>query len=136
MSWNGVKKQTNIEDIKAWCEEMGIQDYTINSKGEIDVNDCVEFKYRSHNDFKELPYKFGMINGFFSLDKCKNLISLKNCPNYIKFSFAITTVNITTYFLGIYFRESKYLLLLQSKKSHKISGQFLSEIKSQLFTLK
>ena len=87
MSWNGVKKQTNIEDIKAWCEEMGIKDYTINSKGEIDVNDCVEFKYNSHNDFKELPYKFGMINGFFSLDKCKNLISLKNCPNYINFSF-------------------------------------------------
>ena len=83
MSWNGVKKQVNktdIEAIESWCDEMGIQNYTINSKGEIDVNDCIEFEFKTNNDFKELPYKFGTVTGYFSLDGCKKLISLKNCP--------------------------------------------------------
>ncbi len=80
MSWKGVKNQTNIENIKAWCEEMGIENYTINSKCEIDVDDDVMLM---DNDFKELPYKFGRVTGYFSLESCKNLISLKNCPEVI-----------------------------------------------------
>ena len=90
MSWNGVKKQTlkvDIEAIEAWCDEMGIQNYIINSKGEIDVNDCIEFEFKTNNDFKELPYKFGTVTGYFSLDGCINLISLKNCPTKIEDSF-------------------------------------------------
>ena len=84
MSWTGVKKQSNTTTIKAWCEEMGIQYYTINDKDEIDVDACVNLDNR---DFKELPYKFGKVTGYFSLDNCKNLISLKNCPDYIEMSF-------------------------------------------------
>ena len=78
MNWSGVKKQTNIENIKAWCEEMGIENYTINSKGEIDVDGHVNLRNKK---FKELPYKFGRVNGYFILQNCRNLISLKNCPN-------------------------------------------------------
>ena len=61
-AWSGVKKQTSIdiEVIESWCEEMGIQNYTINSKGEIDVDGEVDLR---HNIFKELPYKFGKVNG-------------------------------------------------------------------------
>ena len=81
MSWNGVKNQTNIENIKDWCEEMGIQNYTINSKGEIDVNGYVDL---SRKNFKELPYKFGKVEGFFDVGDNQNLISLKNCPTYVK----------------------------------------------------
>ena len=84
MSWNGVKKQSYKQEIKSWCEEMGIENYTINSKGEIDVNSRVGLRY---NDFKELPYKFGRVDGYFSLSGCKNLISLKNCPNHVRGSF-------------------------------------------------
>ena len=80
MSWNGVKKQVNKVEIEAWCDEIGIENYIINSQGEIDVDGDVILDYR---DFEELPYKFGTINGYFSLGGCKNLISLKNCPNYI-----------------------------------------------------
>ena len=86
MSWSGVKKQTNIENIKAWCDEMDIRNYTINSKGEIDVDGYVNLRF---NDFEELPYKFGKVNGFFSLEGCENLTSLKNCPNYIEGSFDV-----------------------------------------------
>ena len=79
-AWSGVKKQSLKADIEAWCEEMGIERYTINSKGEIDVDGSVwlDKKY-----FKELPYKFGIVDSKFSLSGNKNLTSLKNCPDYV-----------------------------------------------------
>ena len=80
MSWNGVKKQSNIENIKSWCEEMGIENYTINSQGKIDVDGGVDL---ANKDFEELPYKFGKVTGFFTLMNNKNLTSLKNCPDYV-----------------------------------------------------
>ena len=80
MSWKGVKKQSNIENIKTWCDEVGIKNYTINSQGEIDVDGGVDLM---NKDFKELPYKFGRVNNVFSLSGNRNLISLKNCPNFV-----------------------------------------------------
>ena len=85
MSWSGVKKQTNKAEIESWCEEMGIENYTINSQGEIDVDGDVGLSCR---DFKELPYKFGTINGFFTLSTNKELTSLKNCPYYVRGYFS------------------------------------------------
>ena len=85
MSWKGVKKQSLKSDIEAWCEEMCIQNYTINFKGEIDVDGNVELDSR---DFKELPYKFGKVNGYFSMTSNENLTSLKNCPNCVDRWFA------------------------------------------------
>ena len=85
-AWSGVKKHTNNAEIEAWCEEMGIENYTINSKGEIDVDGNVHLEY---SEFEELPYKFGKVEGYFYLEGCKNLISLKNCPDYVNVSFDI-----------------------------------------------
>ena len=84
MSWSGIKKQSIKVEIEAWCEEMGIKRYTINSQGEIDVDDNVIFR---GSNIKELPYKFGTVMGQFNLSNCKNLISIKNCPNLIDGSF-------------------------------------------------
>ena len=86
-AWSGVKKQSLKQEIEAWCEEMGIENYTINSKGEIDVDGNVDL-YMDDKGFKELPYKFGMVDGYFSLSDNKNLISLKNCPDYVKRYFS------------------------------------------------
>ena len=80
MSWSGVKKQTNNAEIEAWCEEMGIKNYTINSQGEIDVDGDVSF---TNCNIKELPYKFGTVRGWFTLAYNKNLKSLKNCPDHV-----------------------------------------------------
>ena len=80
MSWNGVKKQVNKVEIEAWCEEMGIENYTINSQGEIDVDGSVEL---SRTNLKELPYKFGTVTGYFNIGDNRNLTSLKNCPNKV-----------------------------------------------------
>ena len=85
MSWSGVKKQTNNANIGAWCDEMGIENYTINSQGEIDVNGDVYF---TNSNIKELPYKFGKVDENFSLQNCKNLTSLKNCPDCVGDSFS------------------------------------------------
>ena len=85
MSWNGVKKQSHEQEVKSWCEEMEIENYTINSKGEIDVNGNGVLRYQK---FEELPYKFGTVNGNFDVDNCKNLISLKNCPNIVRGYFS------------------------------------------------
>ena len=85
MSWKGIKQTINIEDTQAWCEKMDIKDYTINFKGEIDVEGDV---YLRHNTFEELPYKFGRVTGFFTLMDNKNLTSLKNCPDYVIELFA------------------------------------------------
>ena len=85
MSWNGVKKQSLEQEIKSWCDEMGIKNYTINSQGEIDVNGDVNLRDK---DFKELPYKFGKVDRYFLLEGCENLISLKNCPNRVEGFFS------------------------------------------------
>ena len=84
-AWSGVKKHTNNVEIEAWCEEMGIKRYTINDKGEIDVDTNVML-YKK--DLKELPYKFGRVNSSFDIGSNQNLTSLKNCPNYVRDSFA------------------------------------------------
>ena len=39
-------------------------------------------------NIKELPYKFGKVNGFFSLTYNLNLTSLKNCPDSVGEYFA------------------------------------------------
>ena len=78
MSWKGIKRQSNNANIKVWCDEMDIGNYTINFKGEIDVDGGVNLDGR---DIKELPYKFGRVKGFFNVYGCKNLISRKNCPH-------------------------------------------------------
>ena len=79
-AWSGVKKQSYEQEIKSWCDEMGIKNYTINSQGEIDVDDDVILVGTT---FKELPYKFGKVNGFFEIENNSKLTSLKNCPNYV-----------------------------------------------------
>ena len=78
MSWSGVKKQSIKADIEAWCESVGIENYTINSQGEIDVDGNVSLSGIRDFDFEELPYKFGKVNGYFTLAYNKNIISLRN----------------------------------------------------------
>ena len=87
-AWSGVKKQSLKADIEDWCEDMGIENYIINDKGEIDV-EGTEGVWLNNKDIKELPYKFGKVGGYFSLSDNKNLTSLKNCPYFVGGSFDV-----------------------------------------------
>ena len=87
-AWSGMKQHALKADIEAWCEGMGIENYTINDKGEIDVDGGVYFNRSTFNTFEELPYKFGKVRGNFSLSHCKNLTSLKNCPYFVERDFS------------------------------------------------
>ena len=89
-AWSGVKQQSLKSDIEAWCEEMKIRNYTINSQGEVDVKGDVDLRSK---DFEELPYKFGRVNNMFSLSSCENLTSLKNCPDYVGGFFGCSSCN-------------------------------------------
>ena len=86
MSWKGVKQVVIAENIKAWCDEIGIDNYTINSQGEIDVDGSVYLNYKL-GGLEELPYKFGRVSGDFNMSYNGNIKSLKNCPNFIGDSF-------------------------------------------------
>ena len=84
-AWSGVKQQVSKAEIEAWCEEMGIGNYTINDKGEIDVDDDVWLanQWLVSKRIKELPYKFGSVSGYFNISLNNSLISLKNCPHEV-----------------------------------------------------
>ena len=84
-AWSGVKKHTNNANIEAWCDKIGIKKYNINDEGKIDVEGNVNL---NKSNFKELPYKFGNVSGWFDLSECKNLISLKNCPDKVGLYFS------------------------------------------------
>ena len=66
----------NHADIHRVCKEYGIENYTINSDGSIDVNDDV---YLFRKNLTELPLKFNRVTGGFY---CNNnqLTSLEGSP--------------------------------------------------------
>ncbi len=53
--------EQKIHDI---CKKYNIKDYTINPDGSIDVLGNVSL---SNNELTELPLKFNIVEGFFSL---------------------------------------------------------------------
>ena len=86
-AWGGVKKQTHNAEIETWCKANNIENYTINSQGEIDVDSNVFIDSKIFNDI-ELPYKFGKVDGNFSLYIVTKLTSLKNCPDIVTNKFS------------------------------------------------
>ena len=68
----------NSELIKQ-LEEFGIENYTINSDGTIDVDGDVNLHRR---DLCKLPFKFGKISGYFTCSD-NNLTKLEGCPKEV-----------------------------------------------------
>ena len=79
--------------IRAWLDEHNIKNYTINSKGEIDVNGRVDLRVY---DFEAFPsyIQFGTVKGdFYWHDK---IASLKGAPRKVEKSFFCDYANLTT----------------------------------------
>jgi len=71
------------EDIQAICKRYGIENYTINEDGSIDVDDNV---YMMHRQIDKLPLKFRNVTGSFNCARNK-LTTLKGCPISVDDSF-------------------------------------------------
>ena len=79
--------------IRAWLDEHNIKNYTINSKGEIDVNGRVDLRVY---DFEVFPsyIQFGTVKGdFYWHDK---IASLKGAHRKVEKSFFCDYANVTT----------------------------------------
>ena len=67
---------TDRDEIKKWLDKYGIENYTINDDGSVDVDGDVDLSKRKLN---KILVKFRIVTGLFS---CADnvLTSLENCP--------------------------------------------------------
>ena len=74
------------------CKKYGIENYTINDDGSIDVNGDVSLSY---DGLTELPLRFNRVTGYFDCN-FNQLNSLKGCPRWIGDSFYCSYNNLTS----------------------------------------
>lgn len=80
--------------IENWLKQYNITNYTINDKGEVDVDGDVILV---NNNLKNFPnyIKFGVVNGNFCCNY-NNLTSLKGAPEEVKGDFDCSVNNLKT----------------------------------------
>jgi len=102
MKW--IKLYESFEDIDSICSKYGIENYTINSDGTIDVDGDV---YLYNKGLIKLPLKFGNVSGNFY---CRNneLTTLEFCPQTV----------------GGVFDCSHNLLTILEGSPHSVGGYF------------
>ena len=71
--------------IHKWLEDHKVKNYTLNDKGEIDVDGDVNISYMNIKEFPSY-IQFGVVKGYFNC-YCNNLTSLRGCPRVVKKSF-------------------------------------------------
>jgi len=87
-----IKLYESFDDIDSICTEFGINKYTINSDGTIDVDDSV---YLFRKGFTKLPLKFGKVSGNFNCSQ-NQLTSLEGCPRSVGGYFDCSQNKLTT----------------------------------------
>ena len=95
--YESILSSTNtgkISLVRAWLEEHDIKNYTINTRGEIDIDGDIKLTYKN---IKEFPYfiQFGTVKGNFDC-KHNNLISLKGVPREVKGNFDCSCNDLTS----------------------------------------
>jgi hypothetical protein len=87
-----LKLFESFKDIKSICKKYGIENYTINSDGEVDVDGDVWF---SRKGLTKLPLKFGRVSGNF---KCvgNKLTTLEGSPERVGGTFDCCGNKLTT----------------------------------------
>ena len=74
------------------CKQYGIENYTVNDDGSIDVDGDVNLYNKG---FVELPLTFNKVTGWFDCGR-NNLTSLKGCPRWIGGGFSCRSNNLTS----------------------------------------
>ena len=78
--------------ISSICKKYGIENYTINDDGSIDVNGNV-FLY--NKELTEIPLTFNRVTGWFDCGD-NNLTSLKGSPRWVGDYFSCSENNLTS----------------------------------------
>jgi hypothetical protein len=79
----------SIDDI---CKKYGIQNYTINPDGTVDVDGDVNLSYKK---LDKLPVRFGKVTGYFWCDD-NRLTTLEGCPQTVGAEFDCSYNQLTT----------------------------------------
>ena len=79
-------------DIDSICQKYGIENYTINEDGSIDVDGNVDLSFRN---LSKLPLKFGRVSGDFYCDR-NQLTTLEGCPKEVGGNFWCYNNNLTS----------------------------------------
>jgi hypothetical protein len=74
------------------CKQYGIENYTINDDGSIDVDGHVGLYNKG---LTELPLRFNKVTGYFHCGGNK-LTSLKGCPRWVDVNFACSRNQLTS----------------------------------------
>ncbi len=74
------------------CKQYGIENYTINSDGSIDVNGSVDLSFKN---LTQLPLTFNKVSGYFYCSY-NNLTSLKGSPRWVGGWFDCDHNNLTS----------------------------------------
>ena len=116
----------SIHDI---CKKYGIENYTVNDDGSIDVNGSV---FLWNKELTELPLTFNKVNGNFS---CYNnlLTTLKGCPRWVESEFncernKLTSLEFAPDYVGMWF-SCEYNDLNDNLCDTEIGGYFYTDLK-------
>jgi hypothetical protein len=90
MIW--VKLFEDFSEIDSICKKWGIENYTINPDGTVDVKGSVNLICRG---LKELPLKFGRVSGGFYCDR-NQLTGLEGAPKKVDGDFYCNNNQLTT----------------------------------------
>ena len=83
-------------DIHSICKKWGIENYTINDDGSIDVDGNVNLAYDLYREeLTKIPLKFGNIIGDFECDR-NQLITLKGSPKSVVGNFDCSGNQLTS----------------------------------------
>ena len=111
------------------CKKYGIENYTINDDGSIDVNGDVSLSY---DGLTELPLRFNRVTGSFSCFDNK-LTTLKGCPRWVGDWFScgsnkLTSLEFSPEYVGNdFFCSDNYLI--DNYCDTEISGNFYTSLK-------
>ena len=110
------------------CKQYGIENYTINPDGSIDVVGDVDLYDKN---LTELPLRFNKVNGSFDCSDNK-LTSLKGCPRWIGGSFScqynqLTSLEFSPDYVGSYF-GCEYNDLTDNYCIAEIMGNFFTTL--------
>ena len=116
------------------CKQYGIENYTINEDGSIDVNGNVNLSYKG---LTELPLTFNKVTGYFDCSR-NNLTSLKGSPRWVGGSFniiynLITSLEFSPEYVGLWF-SCEHNDLTDNYCDTEIGGSFYTSLKQDGLT--